>query len=325
MRQVNTTYFKMARLPLVLFTILSATISSCFAVDISPLSGQATLLGNTSALPPGWSGNSQCLADCASFDDEPLGKEFMFGPNFTDPVGLTIESCVAFCDNQGSRMAGLKENECRCANIFNPSACFENDLSECQIAGQGHACPGNPIEACGLRIGSPPLFNIFFNMVSQFSCSNFIWPGGATLTPGGSWRFSYFYNDSITARALAHNSVNLPVPVPRGNMTPEICVAACGNAGFTLAGVEFADECYCGDALQSNTHPITDCSVLPSIGFSTHPTSTLMRCTGNTKEFCGGPNIVSVYTLPGTGLLPLIPFNPALDDFCSNFDCIGHT
>ena len=37
----------------------------------------------------------------------------MFGPSFTDPIGLTIESCVAFCTQQGSRMAGLKETECR--------------------------------------------------------------------------------------------------------------------------------------------------------------------------------------------------------------------
>ncbi|KDR72204.1 hypothetical protein GALMADRAFT_229047 [Galerina marginata CBS 339.88] len=249
----------------------------------------------------------------------------MFGPNFTDPVGLTIESCVAFCNQQGSRMAGLKETECRCANIFNPTSCFESDGNECEFPGESVGCPGNRAEACGISIASPPLFNIFFNMVSQFGCSDFVWPGGAPLTPGGSWRFSYFYNDSVSARALPHNALNLKVPLPRGNLTVEACVAACGNAGFTLAGVEFADECYCGNSLQSNSRPITDCSVLPTSAFSNNPKSTLMKCKGNPEEFCGGPNIVSVYTLPGTGLIPLLPFSSGLDNFCAGFDCVGHT
>ena len=47
------------------------------------------------------------------FDDMVSRQELLFGPNFTDPVGLTIESCVAFCNQQGFRMAGLKVTECR--------------------------------------------------------------------------------------------------------------------------------------------------------------------------------------------------------------------
>ncbi len=38
-------------------------------------------------------------------------------------------------------------------------------------------------------------------------------------------------SDSITGRALGRNSVNLKVPVPRGNMSTQICTTACGNAG----------------------------------------------------------------------------------------------
>lgn len=131
---------------------------------------------------------------------------------------MTIELCVHFCDGQGSRLAGLKGTECRessrkhtshlikadryrvraynqgCANIFNPSSCFESDFGECQSPAQvGIGCPGNRRESCGLADGSPPLFNIFFNEVSQFSCSDPLWPGGASLTAVDSWRFSYFY------------------------------------------------------------------------------------------------------------------------------------
>ena len=49
-----------------------------------------------------------------------------------------------------------------------------------------------------------------------------------------------------------------------------------------------------------------------------------MPCTGNSEEFCGGPDLIAIYTLPGTGLVPMISFDPALDDFCG-FECVGHT
>ena len=98
---------------------------------------QQNLLGNTSILPPGWSRNLDidCLAwaflyhhkyyistfrlnlnikrDCVIRDTESnLEAQILFGPSFTDPVGLTIESCVAFCNAQGSRLAGLQGYEC---------------------------------------------------------------------------------------------------------------------------------------------------------------------------------------------------------------------
>ena len=168
-----------------------------------------------------------------------------------------------------------------CSNIYNPIAnCFESDGNECFEPCCGTSCPGNPVESCGIDPFDPPMYNVYYNFDSQFSCSDFVWPGGAPLTPGGTgWRFSYFYkyvndwfifwkgiwyrpSDSVSARAMPRNAVNLPVPLPRGNLTVEACVAACGNAGlfsrlsihisfqsntwnlgYTLAGTEYADEC----------------------------------------------------------------------------------
>ena len=87
--------------------------------------------------------------------------------------------------------------------------------------------------------------------------------------------------------------------------------------------IEYLD---CGNTIENNAHPLTNCDVLPTI-FDVNPNSksTLMPCSGNKNEFCGGPNIISIYTLPGTGLVPLIPFDPELDNFCSGVDCVGHT
>ncbi|KAF9472040.1 hypothetical protein BDN70DRAFT_938489 [Pholiota conissans] len=292
---------------------------------IPTLSQTYHLQGNTSVLPSGWALDSvlTCVADCVP-DDEPIASEFLFGPSFIDPVGLTIESCVAFCDAQGTRLAGLKGTECRCSNVFNPSSCFESDGGECNTVGFDFPCPGNPVESCGLADGTPPLFNLYKNSISQFNCSDTIWSGGAALT-AGKWRFSNFYNDSIN-RALPHNAVNLHVPLPRGNLTTAACTTACGNAGWLLAGVEFADECYCGNATQNNAQPIsTNCAGLPQNNFFPVPPVTLKRCKGNANEFCGGPNIVSIYTLPGSGLVPMVDFNPGFDGFCDGRDCLGNT
>ncbi|KJA26673.1 hypothetical protein HYPSUDRAFT_63891 [Hypholoma sublateritium FD-334 SS-4] len=246
-----------------------------------------------------------------------------------DGTSMTIESCVAFCNQQGQRLAGLLGPQCVCSNIFRPGGnCFESDPGQCTIPGLSTACPGNPVESCGGLNTMPPVYNLLRNEDSQFFCSDPTWPGGAALVVG-QWRFSYFYNDSITARALGRNAVNLPVPVPRGNMTSAICTTACGNAGFTLAGVEFADECYCGNAIENNAAPISalqHCDGIPTT-FIPFPTtgSALMACTGNVQEFCGGPDIISIYTLPGTGIIPLIPFDEDLGGQCTANNCVGST
>ena len=157
--------------------------------------------------------NLNITRDCVIGDTESnLESQILFGPSFTDPVGLTIESCVAFCNAQGSDLLASRAMNAvsslthieqfgtlhlyvECSNIYNPWTCFESDPGECSFAGFADSCPGNPVESCGLQNGSPPLFNLFLNSDSQFNCSFPVWPGGAALTPGGGsqWRFSYFY------------------------------------------------------------------------------------------------------------------------------------
>ncbi|TDL18566.1 hypothetical protein BD410DRAFT_691710, partial [Rickenella mellea] len=55
----------------------------------------------------------------------------------------------------------------------------------------------------------------------------------------------------------------------------ETCVQACGSNNFTLAGVEYAQECYCGNSFQNGGVPATD-------GGCT------MTCVGKSTEYCRG-------------------------------------
>ena len=66
-------------------------------------------------------------------------------------------------------------------------------------------------------------------------------------------------------------------------MTIEMCASYCiTSLSYTLFGVEYGGECYCGDELQAGAvvAPATDCS---------------MACDGNATETCGGPSRLSVY------------------------------
>jgi len=128
------------------------------------------------------------------------------------------------------------------------------------------------------------------------TCSNFA-PKGIELVFGG-WRFINSYNDTVGARALHRNAVDLNPPLQRGNLTVEACLSACGAAGFILAGTEYADECYCGNEFDYNSQPIP-CDQKQSP----------MPCKGNPYERCGGPNLLDVYALSAAGLSPLIPYD----------------
>lgn len=115
----------------ILTLVLSVLIISVDAIlpRQPPLPNEPPLLGNTSVLPAGWTTVTpiNCLAYVTvlelcrrrQFNAKLLpcsdcgGDDFLLGPSFSDPVGLTIESCVAFCDQQGNRIAGLKGALCR--------------------------------------------------------------------------------------------------------------------------------------------------------------------------------------------------------------------
>lgn len=71
----------------------------------------------------------------------------------------------------------------------------------------------------------------------------------------------------------------------------------------------------CGNALENNSQPlvpVSNCTVPVNSGS--------MRCKGDPTNFCGGPSLLYLYSLSGSGLTPLIPFGSTFDGFCD--DCV---
>ena len=104
--------------------------------------------------------------------------------------------------------------------------------------------------------------------------------GRVTLTPPatlpGNYQYMGCYKDSGERRldgARYDDAVN---------MTDESCVAFCSSGGFPLAGVEYAQECYCGYQFKSGAVKLDEsvCNV---------------PCTGNSAEPCGGGFAFTLY------------------------------
>ncbi|KAF7302008.1 hypothetical protein MIND_00767100 [Mycena indigotica] len=90
------------------------------------------------------------------------------------------------------------------------------------------------------------------------------------------WVAQGCYTDTSTSRTLASSSA------ASTNMTIENCIKVCSDGGYNLAGVEFADECYCDYTFQST-------------GIIAHSQDCNLPCSGNKNEKCGAGNYIDVY------------------------------
>ena len=73
------------------------------------------------------------------------------------------------------------------------------------------------------------------------------------------------------------------------SMTTAQCQATCAAKGFSLAGVEFGQECYCGDSLGNGLGQQLDAG-----------RACYMTCNGAPAEKCGGTWTLSLYKLAGS-------------------------
>ncbi|KAJ1025960.1 hypothetical protein NDA16_002585 [Ustilago loliicola] len=137
----------------------------------------------------------------------------------------TVEQCTAQCTAAGFTIAGVEYGvECWCGNLMASSAVNQTSDAPCNMA-----CSGNTNEKCG----AGNLMNVYSNQVQLQPIQS------ATV---GSFSSLGCYNDTSNARILQGAQ-----PVLGQNTTLENCAQKC--AGFTYFGVEYANECYCGNTL----------------------------------------------------------------------------
>jgi hypothetical protein len=79
-------------------------------------------------------------------------------------------------------------------------------------------------------------------------------------------------------------------------MTIEKCLSACFTSEYTIAGVEYAGECWCDTQYRLGGGPAPD-----------GDTQCNMPCNGNATQNCGGPNRLNVFEYTPATNVPVVP------------------
>lgn len=195
--------------------------------------------------------------------------------------GGTLDFCAQGC--QGYKYFGAEfGGECYCGNTINAgSALVPGDRT---TNGCNMICNGNQSEYCG---GANRLEMYVLN--GSLPDPPVTTPPGTTPTGGpvnlatvGNWSYVGCYTEATNGRALT----GLANPIPGAQVSIENCTTAC--QGYAYAGMEYSQECYCGNSLSAG-------SVLADGGADPNANGCSMTCGANTTEYCGGPNRLSLY------------------------------
>ncbi|OCF40235.1 hypothetical protein I317_05928, partial [Kwoniella heveanensis CBS 569] len=119
-------------------------------------------------------------------------------------------------------------------------------------------------------------------------------PAAAVNLPTG-WTYQGCVSEGNAGRALNFTATNY---LAKGTNTGEVCARQCNILGYTIAGTEYSEQCYCGNAFTNGaTGNIID-TLTDGTGQCNYP------CPGNSAQMCGGANRLSIYsslaTLPST-------------------------
>ncbi|KAI0378836.1 putative glyoxal oxidase [Hypomontagnella monticulosa] len=221
--------------------------------------------------PDGWT-NQGC------WQDGPNGR-IMPTYQAPDDPALTPQKCVQTCVDNGYIISGTEYyTQCFCSNAIYNGGVASEDTSKCATP-----CGGDSSVMCGgagyLSIYSKGTPQVFKEPSPQLDGLN------------DTWTYQGCYEDNVNNSRTLFWALHFP-----GTMTPEQCLGTCSSFGYAAAGLEYGDECYCGDPMDVTTsgstkRPESECNVV---------------CAGNASAICGGGARLSMYFW--TGKTPLYVF-----------------
>ncbi|PPQ98361.1 hypothetical protein CVT26_013617 [Gymnopilus dilepis] len=185
----------------------------------------------------------------------------------TNP-GMTPELCTSFCTNftQPFTFAGTEfTSECFCD--FN----IQGTATQVDDAMCDFPCGGDDTLTCG----GASLISVFQNT------NEGVLPLPANKDHVGDFTFDGCFTDVVDGnpRTLSEPFNNID-----GGVTVESCTATCAANGFTIAGLEFGQECWCGNEFS-----------LPAANITAAPGDCSRACEADPTELCGAAFRLSVY------------------------------
>ncbi|KIW47070.1 uncharacterized protein PV06_02678 [Exophiala oligosperma] len=195
------------------------------------------------------------------------------GKYYYNVTGMTIETCTAYCKQNGYAMAGMEtSSQCYCGSAL--SQLIQNPLT---CAAQNYfVCSGNLFEFCG----GQQLMQIWSDTTYTGPTLKGLPVAGQSKLPlrdGSTATYQGCYTEGVGARALPGSSYSNST-----GMSLENCAAFCTKGNYALFGTEYAQECYCGNSISTSQVLQNNCSAI---------------CTGDNTEFCGGNSRLSVWAL----------------------------
>ncbi|KAF2730707.1 copper radical oxidase-like protein [Polyplosphaeria fusca] len=227
--------------------------SSTVVPPVSSTVRSNTASATASGVPTGWTYKG-CYVDGPGFRIMNFQQQ--------DNAQMTIASCSNACNALGYEIAGMEySTQCFCDHVIRQGGSLATADTQC-----GMACGGNANEKCG----GPDRLSVWSSLATL--------PIKKKPTPKktvGNWQYQGCITDT---QPLA----TFPRPFPwqyvnKTSMSAELCLNQCADYGYMAAGIEYGEECYCGDIdgvekSQSQVAPETDCN---------------MACPGDAEEICG--------------------------------------
>ncbi|THH11527.1 hypothetical protein EW145_g572 [Phellinidium pouzarii] len=217
----------------------------------------------TSGLPTPWV-YSGCYVDNA------FGR--ILGTEQPDNDTLTVESCIAFCESENFTLTGLEFGvQCFCDNDVIEGGVLAPEDTDCDMA-----CGGNATEACG----GPDRMSIY-SSTANVTLLPVPTPQNTSLP--GQWQY---------VGCLAEPGANRTFPyqlIFQNNNSATNCLTQCSDFGYPAAGMEFGDECWCGD--------VTD--IAANGGKPASETDCNAPCSGDPIHLCGGSERLTLYEWQG--------------------------
>ncbi|PWN21285.1 WSC-domain-containing protein [Microstroma glucosiphilum] len=198
-------------------------------------------------------------------DKYPDGRDLI--GDYKSSSKLTPTSCLEFCDKGQWAWAGIEDgNQCFCGN--DPDGAIIGPNGSNLTAQNNDGCTTPSAGDAGSNGGGP-------NHLLLFSSKR--WPRPHIPRPENS-DYEGCFADDVNNRLLPHYA-NV------ASLTNQKCFAACGAAGYDLAGTEDKSQCWCGHSSKTDLSGST----------AADPSPCQLACEGDLTQYCGGYSYLSLY------------------------------
>lgn len=181
----------------------------------------------------------------------------------------TNEKCIDTCQTAGFMLAGTDYGqECYCSNSLTNGAILAQSEADCSML-----CAGDNTHSCaaGNRISLYASVDTFpSHPVPTVNTTNMV----------GQYQYAGCHAEPGALRFLLYQ-INDPT-----DMTVEKCQALCSMYGYDAAGLEYGEECWCGDVA----------TISEKGGVPAPEEECNLPCSGSPIDLCGGAQRYNLYT-----------------------------